>query len=271
MSEEEPGPKMSFTEHLDELLSRLKVALYAVIVSALTISFLPADFDFHKLLKGVYKPMIAEITGNIQRDLLPEGMKLIAQGVSSIIQVYLIVGLLIGVIFASPVIAYEFIKFVNPALYPHERKGFYISLIAFVGLFILGVIFSYKLIIPITMRILAFLITSAEALPLLGIENFFSFVVFTTLLIGFGFTFPILIVYLIKADIIAPEDIETKRKWIYAGMLVAIAFLTPDPTIITDLLLLVPLIVLLEAAIWIGKREKRKELEKRKASHQSSR
>jgi len=179
MPEEEPGPRMSFTEHLDELLSRLRVVVYAIIVSALTISFIPAGFKFSKLLEGVYKPMIAEITGNIQRDLLPEGMKLIAQGVSSIIQVYLIVGLLIGVVFASPIIAYEFIKFVNPALYPHERKGFYLSLIAFVGLFILGVVFSYKLIIPVTMRILAFLITSAEALPLLGIENFFSFVVFT--------------------------------------------------------------------------------------------
>jgi len=50
-------------------------------------------------------------------------------------------------------------------------------------------------------------------------------------------------------------------------MLIAIAFLTPDPTIITDLLLLAPLIVLFEAAIWVGKREKRKELERRKRGH----
>lgn len=261
--EEEPGPKMSFTEHLDELLSRLRVMLYAIMVAALTVSFIPANFDFKLLLEGVYKPMISEVVGAIQKDLLPEGVKLIAQGVSSVIQVYLIVGFLIGVVFASPIIAYELIKFVNPALYPHERRGFYLTLIAFVGLFTFGVIFSYRLIVPVTMRILVFLITAAEALPLLGIENFFTFVVFTTLLIGFGFTFPILIVYLIKADIIEPEDIETKRRWIYAGLLIVVAILTPDPTIITDVLLMVPLIILLEAALWVGKREKRKELKRR--------
>ena len=71
---------------------------------------------------------------------------------------------------------------------------------------------------------------------------------------GFLYTAPIFLVVLTQKGIITAEHITSNRKLFYLGFLVVIAVITPDPTIITDVIIMLPFIVVFEIAIFFAKR-----------------
>jgi len=80
------------------------------------------------------------------------------------------------------------------------------------------------------------------------------------MLLGTGFVFvsPVFLYFLIKAKILNYESVVSRRKYIYAALLILIMLLTPDPTIVSDVILSVPLIFMFEIALYIGKRSANK-------------
>ena len=59
-----------------------------------------------------------------------------------------------GIFLSFPFIIYQISRFVLPALYLNEKKFYFISLLAIIILFFLGIFFSYKLLVPMSLKFL---------------------------------------------------------------------------------------------------------------------
>ncbi len=252
---EEKG--LTMMEHLTELAKRLKVVIIALLVTC-SIGFLPADLQGYSDPFHQYKPLVSIMMQKMKHDFLPSNATLIASGLVDTLFVYMYLTLLVGVVLASPVIAYEIYAYVRPALYPNERKHISWFVGSFVGLFTLGLAIAYFVIIPITFQILVWFITSAGAVPFIAIKDFYNWVFTLLLASGIFYTIPVFIVLLVQFGIIPAKFFSGKTKIaIYIALEMIIWTFGPDPTPITATIIMVPFAAIFEVAAFAARRIER--------------
>jgi len=251
--------EMTFRDHLMELLNRIRMILYSVIISTIIVMLLPVSLDF-SATNLFYTTITSSVIKNLQETFLPPEAELLPISFLAPLEVYIFISVAIGVTISLPVISVELYKFINPAMYRREKKGALPFVGSFAALFIFGEVLGYFYIVPTTMRTLL-LFTRLLGLPAkYDFASFFSIVGFTLLLCGLIFTFPIYIVLLVKAGILETRYLTRNRKYLYGGLLIAIAFLDPEPGLVTESLVFIPLVILTEVSIIIAKRiEKARE------------
>jgi len=260
-----PGDKveLSFWEHITELLRRLRVIFIAVAISSVFVMAFPINFAFENVsaVNPWYTTVSVWLIKRVQQDLVPSEVELLPISWFAPLEIYLFVSVMLGVVISSPVIMYEIYKFINPALHMHERKSVLSFVAAFSGLFVFGVVFGYVLIMPASVRALL-LASKFLGLPLMfEFSEFFSLVVGGVLLSGFMFTFPVFLILLVKAQVLKTNHVTRNRKTIYPGLVVLIAIFDPDPTIITEVALIIPIIILTEVSVLIARRYERERAE----------
>lgn len=248
--------KMSFWEHLAELISRLRISIFSVLVAGVGIGFFPARPEEIFRNPGLYTPLLSSILGRFKTDLLPKEVVLIAGGIADTAYVYFTTAFLLGLMLASPVVAYEIYAFMRPALYEHERRFAATFVVSFLGLFFTGAIFSYLVVTPTTLRIMVWFIQTTPAQPLITLIDFVNTVIVTVAFVALMFTFPVFFSVLAKAGLVDHKAVENNRRNIYVGFIIASIILTADPTPVTDIILLAPFAILLEATIIVSKRIK---------------
>lgn len=248
--------ELTFWEHTKELLTRLRRIFYSIIIATLISMLFPIDiFSIEMSATNPWYPTLTTLIINkVTKDFLPPGAKLIPIGLMDPLEVYIVSSLFIGISLSMPIIFYETYKFINPGLYEHERKFLHKLTISFTALFLFGVIFGYLFIMPITMRILLLGAKLLNLEPQYSFSSFFSTVIGGIFACGLAFTFPIFIITLIKFGIVKTEYFSKSRKYLYAAIFIALAILTPDPTIVSDVILFIPIFILMELTIIIGKR-----------------
>lgn len=249
---------MTFWEHTAELLSRLKIIIISIVFSGFFVAFWPLDIKNFLSLSLEYTPLVSIIMKRMIRDLLPSGASLIAGRFMDTAYIYLVISLMIGVILSSPVIAYELYSFFNPAMHEGEKRFLVKIMFPFIGLMLFGAFLSYWVILPITFRILMWFITSAGALPFIILSDFIYMIVSLVIGIGLLYTSPVFILFLVDRGVLSSSSISGNRKMVYAAFIIVTAVLTPDPTIISDIILLFPFIILFEVTIFITKRMEKK-------------
>ncbi len=234
MKEEDKAP---FTAHLEELRSRLIVSFVAV-----GIGFFIAYFFKEKLFEVLMKPLT---------DVMGEGDKLIFTNLPEAFFVYLKTAFLAGIMAASPVILYEFWKFVAPGLYKKERVVLLPVVFLCSFFFIGGALFGYFIVFPFGFKF--FLGFATEFIrPLPSMKEYFSFA--SKLLIAFGVVFemPLIIMLFSRLGLISVEFLKKNRKYAILLFFIVAAILTP-PDVITQIMMAVPLMFLYEISI-IGAR-----------------
>ena len=92
------------------------------------------------------------------------------------------------------------------------------------------------------------------ALPIIHVIDFYNLVFITTLVSGFSFTMPVFFVLLVRFGILKTSSVTTRRKYVYAALYIVCAIVTPDGGPIADIALFVPMAILLEIAVFFGKR-----------------
>jgi sec-independent protein translocase protein TatC len=245
---------MTLWEHLTELLSRVKVMILAILLAS-SIGFLPSDARGWLDPLHYYQPVVSLMMLRMRHDFLPTGATLIASGLVDTIFVYMYLTLLIGIVLSFPIIAYEIYAYIKPALYPNERKHLLAYSGSFIVLFVLGLLMAYFLIIPITFKILVWFITSGGALPLIGIKDFYNWILTLLLASGLFYTLPLFIVVLAQFGLIPVEFLTGKRKMtIYIALYIFLNIITPDPTPITATIIFLPFLVIFEIAARFAKR-----------------
>ncbi|MEM3819138.1 MAG: twin-arginine translocase subunit TatC [Nitrososphaerota archaeon] len=254
--------EMTLMEHLAELRDRLKICLISIGVSTLIMLAFPAQIlNPMELLSGIYKPLVSIILQQIVNLVKPPEMQIIGGTITAPLEIYFIASLVFGLGFSSPIVGYEVYKYIDPALYPHERRLVYPFVAAFTGLFTTGLFFGLFLISPFTFRAMIIFFDLVGALPMIAVMDFYMTILVVTVATGAIFTTPIFIIIFVRIGLISTKSIEKNRKWIYGIGYIVAAIITPDGGVFANLILLGFLIVLVESGIVIAKRYERRRAE----------
>jgi sec-independent protein translocase protein TatC len=167
----------------------------------------------------------------------------------------------LGIILASPVVVGQLWGFLAPALYAHEKKIVIPVVVSMVALFLAGVALSYFVVLPLTLRFLMS-IESTALTPMISATEYFDFAISMCLAFGAVFEVPIAILALTALGIVTPQFLSRYRRHAIVICLVAAAFITPGADPYSLFALAVPLYFLYELSVLVAqfawrKREKR--------------
>jgi len=241
-------------EHLHELSRRLRVVFYFLIASTIVIMALPADLNFFSTPLSFYTPLISLVLKRITHDIMPPQFSLVGYTVGAPIELYVISSLILAVTVSIPVIAYEIYQFVNPALHEQEKRAVGTFVLSFSALFVIGAAFGYFIIAPFTLWAMVPFFAAVGAQPMISVLDFYGVVFAMILMSGLTFTFPVFLVLLVRFGVIGTQVVTRNRRYIYAGLFVITAIITPDGGPIADAALFIPVILLLELSIMVAKR-----------------
>ncbi|MCJ7455293.1 twin-arginine translocase subunit TatC [Candidatus Bathyarchaeota archaeon] len=245
---------MPFWDHVSELAKRLKVVLYVLIVSTILFMALPSDLSFLANPFEFYDPLVALFLRQIRAQVLPPDVRLIGYEMTAPMELYLMASFIFGFVVTIPVVAYEIYRFIDPALYHDERRAVYPFVMSFTVLFLAGAAFGFIVIMPLTLWALFRFFPAVGAEQIVSIMDFYNMVFVSTIFCGLAFTWPVFFVLLVKFGLVGTSMISKNRKYVYAGLFIGIMFITTDGGPLVDAMLLLPMIVLTEIAIYFGKR-----------------
>jgi sec-independent protein translocase protein TatC len=222
------GRELTIMEHLQELRNRMFISAVAIVIGTvigLIISFRAIDF---LLQPG--------------RDALPT-FKPIFTDVFENTGVYFKVAILIGLMISMPVLVYEILAFVVPALTTSEKKWVFPILFGAVGLFLVGVAFSYYVVVPSALK---FLLNWGHSVaePTIRIGLYIDFVVRLVFWVGVFFELPIIMLAPAKFGIISAK--RYLKWWRYAVVLgfLAAAAVIPNINPLQQIVVAAPIIAL---------------------------
>lgn len=245
----------SFWEHTGELVSRLKTVLYAWIISTVAMMVLPANLSFFQNPLQSYEPLVGVILKRIREQILPENVQLIGLEFTVPIELYVLASFAFGTAITVPVFAYEIYRFVDPALYPHERRDVYPFVVSVSILFIVGALFSWMVLTPYVIRGISPFFSIVGAEMVISVMSFYKLVFFFTLIIGLAFTFPAFFVILAKYGILDPKMFTKNRKYLYAALFILAMIMTPNGGFpLGNLMIWLPMILLMEGGFLFARR-----------------
>ena len=165
--------------------------------------------------------------------------------------IYFKVALYTGAIISSPAIFYQIWQFIKPAISQQTKISLFNWVISVVIMFIIGTVFSYKIIISSGLN---FLIKFADSIatPMITVDSYISFVLMILVLGGIVFEMPVISGLLTKLGIITPYMMRKRRKEAIFGLCVFVAIITPTVDAFNMVIFVLPMIVLYEASIFVS-------------------
>ena len=259
---------MTFWDHLDELRWHIMRSLIAIVILAI-VAFVNREIIFDYIILApstsdfFTNRMLCELGRILSLDALcikEMHLKIINIKMSGQFLTHMYISIVAGFILAFPYVLWEIWRFVKPAMKDTEKKyssgGVFISSV----LFMMGILFSYFLIVPLTLNFLGTYHVSESVFNQISLSSYISTVVSVTFAVGIVFELPILVYFLTKIGILTPEFMKRNRKYMYVIMLIVSAIITP-PDMFSQILVVFPLIVLYEFSIGVSNRINKKNLE----------
>ena len=236
---------MPFFEHLAELRRRLLIIVVTIGALALVGYFFSGLF-----LDVVMSPI---------RHVLP-GMKdfVFLKPMDPMVMRFQ-AGLYMALIVGSPIIIWQVGAFFLPALKPKERRYVVPTFIAAVVFFLLGVAFTYFVILqPAFQWLFSQAPVGFTTVPQAN-ENF-NLAMLLMLIFGLAFELPVIVFYLILFNVIPYDKLKKNRLIIWFGLICVGVFVTPDWSLVTMGGLAVSLVVLFEASMLFARIVLRKRI-----------
>jgi sec-independent protein translocase protein TatC len=261
---------MSFLDHLEALRWHIIRSVIALTVVT-SVLFFYSDFLFDTILFGPTKPGFITYRALCRlSDMLHLGnalcvktqarFKIVNTEMWGQLTMYMWGTLIGGLIITMPYILWEIWRFIRPALKPRELKHSRGFVIAASFLFLLGVCFSYFIIVPWTVNFLStFKLSSGTDIDnLYNIRSYVSTVTTLVLWIGVIFELPMITYILTSIGIISSSFLKKYRKHSIVGVLIVAALIAP-PDVASQVFISIPLYLLFEVSIFVSKyAEKRK-------------
>lgn len=221
-----------------------------------------------------------QLTSYMKDTLLPAGVKLIQTAPGQVFFAQVHISLLIGLICSLPIVVKEIFGFISPAFYPSKNKDdsetkdedkdgmtkdknakkafsrfklFKVISPIFL-LFLLGVMFSYVLVIPFTLNFLYKYGEAIGAETFLTVNDFITFVL--QFVLGFGIAFQLPVIMYVLSLSGATDSKFWQRNFRYAIIIITVfgAIITPDGSGVTMWFIALPMIALYAIGILAIKR-----------------
>lgn len=265
--------EMSFLDHLEELRWHIIRSVLAIVVFAV-IAFIFQNFIFEEI---IFKPKnpdfftnrmffkLGEYVGSDAIKINQKELQLININLAGQFTMSMWAAMVAGLILAAPVIFWEFWKFLKPALYENERRVASGAVYYTTFLFLLGVMFGYYLIVPLSTQFFGTYSISQDVVNQINITSYISMVVSVVLASGVIFLLPIFSYSLSKVGMITPSFMRKYRKHAIVVMVLLSAIITP-PDVFSQILVALPLLALYEVSIFISARVEKNNLKKKQAS-----
>lgn len=251
--------EMSFLGHIVELRGHLVRSVLAIVVGAIIVGIfwdfllqkiimapLKSEFPTFKIFNSVAEWIGMDAPYKEKFDMSKDLMNLDPSGqITSQISVVLICGLIIAI----PYVVWEIWKFIKPGLSANEQKNANGTVIATTFFFLLGITFSYYLLLPLSTQ---FLFTYNP----FGVNNewklmsYISLFVQTLLGMGVVFLLPIFAYFLAKVGILTPKFLKTYRRHALVVILTIAAIITPND-FLSMMIAAFPLWILYEFSILV--------------------
>lgn len=223
----------TFSDHLSELKSRLiSIFIFFAIGSVLGYTLR------QRILSILIKPLDQTLFYSS-----PAG------GFEFTLQIALFFGLLVSL----PVLVFQTIKFIEPAL-PSKAPQFLIKIIlASTTLLLIGIAFAFFVSLPAALYFLS-KFSGEEIQPLISTSEYFNFV--TRYLLGFGLIFqlPVVLLAINSFQKIKVRTLFNNERYVVLGSAVFAGILTPTPDILNQLNMALPLVLLYQLSmllIWL--------------------
>ena len=243
--------QLTIVEHLKELRKRLIIVISIFILSlALGFWLAPKTLIFIK-----QQPTAINVEWNVF-------------GYTDGLMIYVKCALILAILVTLPIALHQIWLFVRPGLNENEAKGtaYYIP-VAFL-LFLLGISFSYYILLPLMLNFMSNINGSIGALETYGMKQYFTFMFNLVIPVGIVFELPVIILFLTKLGIITPDWLRKMRKVSYLVLAVVGATITP-PEFISEIIIIIPLLLLFEISILVSSWSYKKRLAKQALEDQS--
>jgi sec-independent protein translocase protein TatC len=227
------GAEMSLIEHLGELRTRLIRSAVGIILGMI-VSFVFIDRIYNALINLA----------------LPYKVQAIAP--TETFTSYIKVSLMLGLVFAMPIIVYQIVAFISPGLTRKERQ-YLLRALPFVSLlFFGGLAFAYFVVLP---SALGFLLGFGDPRIITQprLSDYISFVTNLLIWVGVSFEMPVIVYTLIKLNIVSANKLASLRKYVMLLIVIAAAIITPTPDPLNMMLVAGPMYILFELGIVIGR------------------
>lgn len=249
--------RMSFAEHLDELRGNIIRSAY-VLVGFMIIAFIfrlsveafvmwPYESVREAVNEGLEPGAVGRIPALTSVDM--------AEAFFFTMKCVFYTSMLIG----TPYFLFEMWKFISAGLHQHERTAVMKILPVSIGLFFIGAAFSYTVLVPISVEFMLTWSPPDVVKVEVRLDSYLSFFLILIMMLGVVFQLPMIQYVLARFGILpAKKQAEWRRGFIMAAV-VAAAIITPTGDPVTLSLVAIPMLILYEIGILIGKSIKPRE------------
>ena len=163
----------------------------------------------------------------------------------------------VGLLVSMPFAIWQVLLFVIPALYANERRLLYQGVLSGSLMFVVGLLFSYFIVFPLTFRFLGTYQVSAELQNLISVESYIGTLLSLSLSIALVFEIPVVCWLLARGGILTASMMSRYRKHAIVLILVLAAIITPTQDVFTLLIVSLPMWLLFELSILIVRTTRR--------------
>ncbi len=227
--------ELTLVEHLTELRERIIKSLIAV-----AIGFFAAVF----LSQPVFQ--------HIMEQAKVDGVQLIQYTFGDTFLTQIKLALILGLVLAFPVVLYQVIAFILPALKPEEKRLLFIGLPFATGLFLAGWAFGYFIVVPITKEFFKSMAQASLVEVAVTPSNYLSFILGICNPLGIAFELPLVVLILARIGLVTHQFMGRVRKYAFLALMILAAVLSP-PDVISMMIFLVPLYGLYEFSIILAR------------------
>lgn len=250
--------EMPFLDHISELRKHILRALGGVVVAMVLVGIfwkfiegfimapLSSEFITYEYFNKLGQWFGIEEMFNTDLDVVLKNLEFGGQ-FTAMIGVLMVA----GIILALPYIVYEIFKFLKPGLTAIEKKYSNLTMLATIIFFLLGVGFSYFMVIPLSVNFMYYF-TPFNAVNEWTILTYVNMFLKTTLAMGVLFLLPIIVYFLAKIGLVTPQFLRTYRKHAFILILTIAAIITPAD-LLSMFVAAIPLLVLFEFSVLIVK------------------
>jgi sec-independent protein translocase protein TatC len=251
--------EMSFLGHLEALRWHLFRSVIAIAVLA-TVAFLNKSFLFDVVIFGPKSPdfptyrALCWLSNKFALDMCITEIPftLMSVAMSGQFTMHMWVAFIAGLVVGFPYLVWELWRFVKPALTAKEKQ-YSRGIVFFTSmLFIIGVLFGYYVISPMSINFLGSYQVSELVKNQISLDSYISTITILTFASGIVFELPIVVFFLSKIGIITPKFMRMYRRHALVIILIIAAVITPSPDVTSQVLVAIPLYLLYEISIFVS-------------------